>query len=183
MSDLLLQKANKIIVFDGFNRADNALTLGNADTGQAWNILDGFWGIINGNAYMNNVTQSKGFVDSGAANFEMTVELIVNNVNTRVIVFRLTDTNNFWFLGIDASNNYTITKQVSGSNTLMGTGNQATDGDKIKINCLNQIINVYINNVLSFTISDSFNTTATKHGLASSGLTTLRWDNFKVVSL
>jgi hypothetical protein len=39
------------LVFDSFNRADSASTLGNADTGQAWSAVVGTWGITSNRAY------------------------------------------------------------------------------------------------------------------------------------
>lgn len=46
----LFQKI-KVILRDGFNRADNALTMGNANTGQAWSSDSGTWGILSNKSY------------------------------------------------------------------------------------------------------------------------------------
>lgn len=47
----LIRSKKRPIVFDSFDRADSAVTLGNADTGQAWAVSAGTWGISGGQAY------------------------------------------------------------------------------------------------------------------------------------
>src|SRR5436853_7315699 len=66
------------IVSDTFTRADNAASLGVADTGQAWTSLGGTWGISGNQAYCPTAALNPlAVVDSGKADCSVQATLTV----------------------------------------------------------------------------------------------------------
>jgi len=178
-----VQRINKIIVSDGFNRSNSNTTMSDADTGQAWLYYNGTWGISNNQAYMATYTggtaQSSAVVDSGVSNCTITVGIPVISGEARV-VFRLTDATNLFQLKA-YSNNYTLRRFVAGSSTNIASySTTPANGDRIVIALNGSQITVYINGTKAFTVSDSFNQSATCHGIGGYGTASERYDNFTV---
>ena len=103
----IMGSAKRPIVRDSFDRADSAITLGSADTGQAWTKLAGTWGISSNKAYLvSNTGQAVAVIDSGYANLNYTVDITTSPTASRVdcgLVFRATDNSNFLLLAIEKS--------------------------------------------------------------------------------
>jgi len=197
MNDLLLMKSSKLKVFDGFNRADSALSLGNTDTGQAWLASVGTWGISSGKAYNASATSSgKCGIDSGLTDGKFSAELFSDNYtssNPRVP--------NFTFRGIDSSNflsgyvfngNLALDKVDGGvSTTLASVAQIMTDGATYSIDVIcngtNIIISVNGANKINYTLAgtDATKFTAancTRIGFRTGGTTNLanvRFDSLK----
>lgn len=179
-----LQK-NKTIIQDGFNRTDSAVTMGNANTGQAWSPLLGTWGISGNQAYCINTTGTNITVvdDAKTANgiFSLTLKFSVSEG----IVFRLSDSSNYLALRI-STNDLSLIKTVANVTTAIGSYIMTTVVGtvySIKVVCNGSRIQCYLDGVLRLTVIDSFNSTATKCGLRTNPSTAGRFDEFLVENI
>lgn len=178
-------------VFDDFTRADDASSLGRATSGQTWIPLGGTWGINSNKGYLSNVTGLKpAYIDRGLADTTIQVTLTktdaTNTLNRMGIAFRITDANNFLFAYFLTLSQMRLGKIVAGvgSTIVTVTGLTETSGDALKVVTSGNSIQVYQNTTLLTTQTDSFNNTATKHGLyfevGGSNFAVCRWDDFSI---
>jgi hypothetical protein len=163
------------VVADTFTRADSATSLGTADTGGAWTALSGTWGISSNQAYKPAGTTGIAYIDSGKADCKIQVDhSTVSGVNGG-LAFRIVDASNYWL----ASGNQ-LWKVQSGSFIAQGgTYLSFTNGQTMQVVLNGSLITVLKNGVAVATAVDSFQSTATKHGLRTDN-TTARFDNFLV---
>lgn len=185
-SPLKLQVNNyKTIVYDSFNRADG-ISLGNADSGQVWNILSGVWGISNNQAYCYSSTGvNRTEIDSKSSDcvISATYKVIDSANNSPRLIFRATDASNEYVI-TPCNTYYTLNKRVNGSLSIIATMYvSCVNEDIVKVICNGNVIKVYINDTLATTVTDTFNQTATKCGLFTYQSISSRIDNFKVESL
>lgn len=170
------------VVSDRFNRADNATTLGNAETGQAWQSLSGTWGVIGNQAYLaaNGVANKNAVVaESGVSDCMVSAKLSV--IKGARMAFRRTDLDNGFIVDRNISN-VLLFRQVAGTYTQIATLAKTTaDGDVISVTLIGDSIKVSVNGEKLFTVNDSFNQTATKHGIGQFAIADAgRIDDFKV---
>ncbi len=159
-------------MFDSFNRADNPSSMGDTDTGQTWVPNLGTWGIVGNEAYCIGVGQYTTVIETGVS--DCTVSVVTNALGSPGPCWRSTNDSNYW---IGAGG--TIYKRVAGAFTVMGTI-PFVAGDTISVTVSGPTHVVKVNGVPQLTIpSDSFNETATKHGLRSQAGTS-RFDTFSV---
>jgi len=163
---------------DAFNRADNSSSLGTADTGQTWTALNGTWGIDTNKARNYSPgTQAFATVDTGSAN--ITAQLVVTGGTSSGggITFRAVDLNNLWFTECD-SGQMLLYRVQSGSYTQIITGMPAvSSGDVIQVITQGNLITIFRNGSQVGQTTQSFNNTATKHGLRDYG-GAIRLDDF-----
>lgn len=171
-------------VTDSFNRANSAVALGNADTGQTWSALGGTWGISANQAYFvtGGTTNSLyAVVDSGLADTTVQVTIAVTDVTEEPrVVFRAVDVNNLWIV----STSGVVYKRVAGSYTSAATFTHTfVNGDIVSVVLLGNSITAKVNGTTVATVTDSFNATATKHGIGQLLLNTnvTRFDDFSVL--
>lgn len=180
----LFQK-NKIIVQDGFNRPDDASTLGKANTGQVWTTPLGVWGIL-GNAaklFTPSGGVDRALINSGLSDCSVKVVFSVTGVNQRVI-FRYTDATNEWAFGSIGGSVYELIKRVAGVvTTVASSAVTIVSGDMVKVLCAKGTIRCFVNGSLIFDVSDSSNQTATTHGIFVAGAIAITFDNFLVEAL
>jgi hypothetical protein len=163
-------------VRDTFTRSDSSVTMGTAETGQVWAPNSGVWGITRHLAYSLTGVQSTTVVDTGYADCVIEVTLFISG--DAGPCFRSTDDNNNWVWSDFDSKLY---KRVAGAYTLVGTGiGGGMDGGVIRVVLDGSTITVYRNGVLLVTASDSFNASATSHGLRDQSGGVARFDNFSV---
>lgn len=110
----------EILVSDNFNRADSALTLGNADTGETWQYVSpAVFGISSNRMYCASavdvlpVTSHIAYIDAGQSEHSVTIDKIfpasTNQTITRVLL-RYTDANNHYRCGfVRAQSSTTVT--------------------------------------------------------------------------
>lgn len=176
-------KARRILAKDDFNRADNVSSLGNADTGQTWQQLLGIWGISGNNVNLSTTADpSLVVIDSLFSNGLVSAQL-KNMVAVKQIglVFRLTDTSNYLRIVVDPTS-LTLFKRVAGALTTLATYTRTmVSGDVVGIELKGPNISTIVNGNVIGIVTDSFNQTATKHGLCT-GISdpSMRWDNFKM---
>lgn len=95
-------KGKRVVVFDDFTRADNPSTLGNAVTGQSWNLTNGTWGIQGNRAYCVS--------DVGG-------NLVGMDIVPQNFILRSTMTGQY--VGTDKRYPYLIFRYLNGSNYLL----------------------------------------------------------------
>lgn len=179
--------ASGYAVYDSFDRADSTTTLGVADTGQSWTPLVGTWGISANRAYQ--VTNTTGgalasaVIESGKSDAEISV--VFNEYVEYGLIFRATDANNYLFVRYSSTSaEWQMFKTVSGTSTKIGNlAATVTDGTpfKLKVITSQTSLQFFVDDVSQFTVTDSFNQTATKHGIR--GATTAAscyYDNFTI---
>jgi hypothetical protein len=183
---LLLQKANKIIVFDGFNRANNALTLGNADTGQSWSEEAGIWGVIDGTAYIATPSAGNNFavIDvSPYDNYIIRGKFAVNTAEGRILFRYLNADNRLNITRISQA--YTLYKTIDGVYTAIGSNAKTPkDNDIVEVRLNDGNIKVLINGELIIDIEESTFQSVTKCGISGNlNNRTVRFDNFTVEAI
>jgi len=167
---------------DTFTRADSASSLGVASSGQTWTTASGTFGISGNKAYLPSDAGSKGIVDIGISDFKAGVEFSSLN-NESWFLFRYVDGNNFFRFGCTganaADNRYTCQSVIGGSVvtlTLNISSNTTTNlynyvaaaNDKVEVECMGRLINLYINGELVAYTTHASLTTATKIGIQAS---------------
>lgn len=160
-------------ITDSFNRADSAVTLGNTDTGQPWTYQSGTWGISSNTAYVTSTGQHTAVVNAGVS--DCTVQATMSSIGTSPgLCWRATDDNNYFLFA-----GPTCYKRVAGGFTSLGSTGGFSNGDvlSVVVSGTSHIIKKNGTTVLSFT--ESFNQTATKHGLRAQANDS-RFDNFSV---
>lgn len=177
-----------VVVFDSFDRADNAASLGAANTGQVWTALgsSGVWGTVGNQAAV--ITPSAGIdrigVQSGrSTNIAVQVKLAVSSGDQR-ICFRYSDASNEWQV-VRTTTAYQLSKRVAGAVTQVGSFSVTTaHSDVIRVELVDALINVKLNGAVIITVTDAHNQNATIHGMTASGSnTTCRFDNFTIETI
>lgn len=176
----------RAIVSDGFNRPDSTNALGNTDTGNAWEIVSGDWGISGNAAYTSvaSASTSLAVVESGVSDGELSVTISAGITNARNrLIFRYTNVDNFLYV-VTTTTGYALSKRQAGSISTIGNYDiTLVNGDVLKVVMRGSSIKLYINGLLGIDATNTFNTTATMHGLGIYNSTLARFDNFKVEEL
>lgn len=155
------------LVSDSFNRADTTTSLGTADTGQAWTNLGNGMGITGNKAYApsaNNLAYHGALIVAQA-------NVAVSFVHSPALSFsgvlgRWSDENNHWRLDMNDDNNWRLLRRNAGTFTVPASGTTAVRG-RLKLTMSGSSITVHIESTLLASITDSFNSTATTHGICS----------------
>lgn len=184
-----------VIVSDSFNRANNLLTLGNADTGQTWIVpadsqIAGtpVWGIISNTAYVPvPVNKDIAFVDAGVADgtIQVTIATTGGAASDLGVVFRYVDNANFWYANIEnITPSYNLWQVVAGSFNQPTTGTTTVaDGDVLSVVLSGTSITFKKNGTTLNTLTDATFQTATRHGIIdATGLGLVRFDDFSVTT-
>lgn len=181
------QAKKKVIVQDVFNRADNASSMGNANTGQAWTATRGTWGIRSNQAYCPTIPASPNnafaTVDPLTPNVGMSFDIDYTATSQLGGVMRLTNDTNYLYFRL-ISTDIKLLKNVAGTVTQIGIYSftpVAGTKYKIKVLCAGDLIKVFIDGIERISVSESFNNTATIHGLfAQISQADGNFDNFLV---
>lgn len=163
-------------ITDSFDRADSTTTMGTTDTGQTWVPNTGTWGISSNRAYVVSGSQATTVVESNLA--DCTIQVTAAVVGNGGLCWRSTNNSNHWLMAPTV-----VFKKVAGGFTQVGASfSGLTNGTVIKIILSGNDGYLYFDGVLKLSWSDSFNATATKHGLRElSGGGSARFDSFSIV--
>ncbi len=183
------------LVSDTFTRADNASSLGNAETGQAW-VPGNFgdiavlptYGVSGNKAYCPNggdQTDPHEWAESGFADVTITANVTVTGPAYLGLLFRRLDSSNYFSARLNtATNDLTLLRNLGGvranrASVALAQGDPQVIALKVVLSGTS--ILVYADTVLLITYTDSNFQTATKHGLYINALmSTARIDNFLV---
>lgn len=183
------------VIADSFNRANDAGSLGSADTGELWTPRKGTWGI----------SANKGYNPTGGEWDVVSVDDVTPDRIVKVVlpdntfggsdkgaglVARLSDLNNFWFFFIYRGGGTDCLpcagKFVAGvaNYSILNAPNMGTPTAPvtIELRCMGNRISAYIDGVKwGPTVEDTFNNTQTRVGLMGYRPTTPQWEDFLVM--
>lgn len=116
-------------ILDSFNRANSAVSLGNADTGETWIAQSGTWGIAANKAYLaaNAAANDTAVLDTGTGDGDLVVDVTLSATNNRAdvgLIIRDADVNNYLLLAfskVAGFNQMTLYKRVAGVFTQLGS--------------------------------------------------------------
>lgn len=151
-------------ITDTFTRADNASSLGSTDTGQAWTVLSGTWGIASNRASNTppggaNVVA---VVDGGSAN--QVVQARIYTVNAGY-VYRAIDDANHFMVSVNSSGNGTIYRKTAGGYTVLGgITASAAAGSLWQVEVVGSQHRYYVNGTFLVSLTDSAHSTGTRAG-------------------
>ncbi len=174
---------------DTFNRADNTTSLGvPSDAGSAWVVNNGVvFGISSNAAYLAaSSSQATAYLETGVNNVDVQVTLTKAGVDAGILV---RGTNNWNYLVVTAgsSSGYHVYKRVNSTFIQIASyGPNAADNDVVRFRATSSnVLTLFVNGVTSATgvTTDSFNSSATQHGLRANSDIVSRFDNFSVSSL
>jgi hypothetical protein len=174
------------VIVDSFNRANNASSLGNADSGQAWSSTGAHtWGITNNQAMSNGDdagTLDFAVIDSAKSDGRITSRFMAADSNQDGLCFRYSATNNYLAVRY-AGSIWQLIKVVAGATTVLGFNLTVLNSGVfyvMQIDFVGPQISVTVDGVAVISASDAFNQTATRHGMRSLGFTL--YDDFKFQS-
>ena len=179
-------------ITDTFTRADSATSLGTTETGQAWEIVGGTWGVTNGTMYKSvggASTRAHAVVDWGSADMSVTVQIPSRGTAAGYpcLVGRFVDEGNGYFVQLNPSPG-TLARRVGGVNTVVISNLGTTvAGDSMKLSIREQgggtVLTVYRNGTQVSTYTDTAvgRPAGTRAGVFSYGVyVDARFDNFTV---
>ena len=168
-----------VIASDNFNRADNTTSLGTADTGQAWAVSSGTWGISSNTAYdTTSATAQTAQIEAGKADCTVSITY-ANNPNNAGggsgLSCRVASSGNFYFVARDVAG-----KCVNGSLTVLASYTTAVALDVMSVTLSGSSLVVKKNGVQVGSFTDSTFPTQTLHGLWANSNNLTRFDNFSI---
>jgi hypothetical protein len=176
---------------DGFGREDSSVSLGDAEVGGTYALyaLSGTgqrWGIQANQARVYAGTGGGlALLDHKASTgiFSLTLPVVVAGSG---LAFRFFDATNGWYLIAESAGGgrYGLYKVIAGTPTLMGSYSTAlVNGVALKVSCHNSTIDVYVNDVFRFTVTDTKFEGATLWGMVNTTMSqTTRFDDLKATS-
>ncbi|MDN4525313.1 chitobiase/beta-hexosaminidase C-terminal domain-containing protein [Fictibacillus fluitans] len=180
-------------LFDNFNRANSGSDVGSMLTGQAWGKpADSVYGISNGQLYLVSKSGAAPHyrkavtVQAPAADYVIQVTMSKMDIasTTDAVMIRYVDTNNLIAL-LKLSGIWTIAKVVDGTYSQLKQAGAypPAENDRVKIeNKSDGTINVYLNDVLAMSATDTALISSKIVGLGTDSMNT-RFDDFKVSAL
>lgn len=186
---------NRMSVFDDFNRPDNPDFLGNAVTGQLWEVggVSGKFKIIANKAQRQNIVSTNAYynmayVESGLSDCVVTIDVTAWSLGSSSISclgFRMVDHLNMLFISTKSGVNILqVYKCVNGVFTLLlDTINMVGGIAVYKIVLRGENIVVLRNGVEVININEPYNKTATKHGFGGKFGASTQVNNFSVEAL
>lgn len=172
-------KAAGILAWDSFNRADSALTLGNAESGQTWayNSANVF-GTSTNRAYITGTGNSIAVLDVASQNYD--VEVTLQTLGTQFwLLWNYQDATNFWRFGYTgtASN---VQKVVAGTPTTWGANITFAAGDVLRVSKRGARATLFHNDRPIDSYYDSTFAALTKCGVQAAGASPTYFENFIV---
>jgi hypothetical protein len=161
------------IIYDSFDRSNNPSSLGTADTGQVWSVLEGAgkMGIVSQTAQLSALTNNcYTRIDTGTAEHMVQADLIHKDVRVGnfyfFVFYRITNASNHNLFGSPTNAFYYLTKKKN--NTYYTIGNTTTSpqtNDLIQIVASGNYNDCYVNSALLLSVLETSNTTGTGCGI------------------
>lgn len=172
------------LVSDTFNRADNPASLGVADSGQTWNALRGTWSTLanTGRCAVANAGDNLAVIDSTKSDVTISVAFSTY-ADGNGIAFRCSGSADYLFADADAGRTTYVYKVVGGAFTFLGNSAAlVSNPGSLQVITSGTSIIVKADGVQILSLTESFNQTATQHGLWTNGsVTASRFENLTVV--
>ncbi len=169
---------------DNFNRGDTTNAIGTpSDGGSAWSQLSGTWGISSNQGYNSSGgSQEICVLESSQSN--VSVEAVCSpNAGSMGLVIRCTDNTNYFVLIVTGSG-IELWMNDDGFTQLDAFVGTVNNGDTIRVDATSgNVITGYQNDVQRVTATNSFNSTATLHGMRCHSTTAPRFDDFSITTL
>lgn len=183
------------IITDSFNRADNASSLGTTDTGEAWEVSAGTWGIVGNRAYRSaGATGQRSHASVDVGSMSHRVEVRIPDIGTTggypSLAARFQDSDNCYFLQL-APAPTVFTRRSGGVNTTLGASmGTTTFSHLIALSCVETesgtVLTAYRDGAELGTYTDtaSGRPSGTRAGLFLFGTSTnTRFDDFRAETL
>ena len=170
-------------IVDTFTRADNAATMGNAETGGAWVPNTGVFGIQTNRAYTAAATvRANATIDTLVSDIIAHVTVpVLPGANGAGLIFRYSAAGEFWAAAIVNAQLFLIRRTGGASTNQLGPF-AAAAGDVIGVKAVGSTIQLYQNGVLKGTVVDATNVGNTKHGLYLDNTNVARLDDFDMMT-
>lgn len=151
--------------------------------GHTWDVFAGHLHISGSN---NAVTGDFGdcfaTIDAGVADGVVSVALAPSASYGQYVFFRYSDSSNYWYAMLYGGSffGFRLYKRVSGSDSLVATGADLSGGvQTVQITLSGNAISATIAGGNLISTSDSFNSTATKHGFGGDTFDSTAFDDFQ----
>lgn len=156
---------------DDFARADSAVSLSLANSGQSYTVDTGSLGISSGRAYNPTPSNSRGLINlgTGGQNIHMAGQL--QTLGTQAwFIFRAVDASNFWRLGL-TSGNMRLQKIVGGSvaTDIVAQPGVGSATSILEVYADSTSIRVFANATILAEVAETPGATETKVGIQASG--------------
>jgi hypothetical protein len=158
-----------LIFTDSFNRASTSSSLGTAETGQPWQILNGSWRINSNRAEAIGSGNQNAVIDSGESDGSLKAKLKGNGGNSAWLTFRASNAQNYFFAEVRSDqNSINLYRRQNDQNTPLGTAPISyVEGGEVKATFTGSSIEIFYNGASKLKAVDAFNQTATRHGIGS----------------
>lgn len=184
VSSAILGGGDDIYVYDSFDRANSATTMGNANTGQTWTPNNGTWGINSNQAYNSGGTAGVGTViDCLHSNVILTCTLNRNGSGGPGLIFRQVDTGNYWYFWSDGVRLVILSVQAGVATIRYDASPASGNSWNVLLACVGDRINLIKPGSFNISLTSSINQSGTKFGLHITAANTApRWNNFLIRS-
>jgi hypothetical protein len=172
---------------DSFNRADSTSSMGSTDGSGTldpltWTAQLGTFGITSNQGYPFALSGGRAVATVDLSQANVDISLTSTSSNSAAIVFRYSDTSNFWIWWNDGTSNTALWKRVAGTFSQVGSSHgSAGSSDVLRVVVVGSSITAYRNGGVLETQTDSFNSSATLHGIYSNN-TAGRFDSWSAAS-
>jgi hypothetical protein len=185
---------NAHAITDSFTRRNEYAKLGNTETGQKWEIVNGHWGVFNNHAYCSDGPCKKTYalVETQSQNVQIDFKVNLGGpypYSAQLAApFRYEDDHNLYWLQASVSGQYTLNKKINGQDTILGTAApkksyitlsnpkgplyDPVGWDTVRIIASGPHIEVVVNNTSLFKVTDC-SLKGTKHGIGAVGTTNI----------
>lgn len=176
-----------VILVDSCTRADNAASPGNADSGQAWVVSSGTWGILTNR--INCTASGRLTFAAGVPNHSIAAVFTdFANGGQQYLMVRLVDTSNYWRIGVGSglatgASNLILQNVVAAA---IGTVNKVIGsvqrGDLISAEAIGKAIRVYVNGLCVHEEECITSSTGTSVGLQANGSANALYRNIVIAN-
>lgn len=172
-------------VTDSFDRADDAVSLGVADTGQAWSALSGTWGISGSQAYLPVAAGSaQAVVESGHA--DAVIQATLTAFGQSGLLIRARNLNNTLVLRINRGVGTCALRSIVGGveTTLQNVVVALPLTMVVRVECEGTTIRAFVDGTQRIAVAGVTDfQTETKHGLYASAAQATTWDAFSITGI
>jgi hypothetical protein len=177
-----------LAITDSFDRADDAASLGTADTSEVWTAHVGTWGVSGNKAIVSGAASNKhASLDSGASNVTVRATLSPVDASQSIgsvgLLFRAQGADNgLLFVILPSGETARLLKIVDGVATIIATADYTPNtSSTLTVTCSGTTIDCYVDGALVIHATGVTDFQGeTQHGLYASGSPATTWDDFSI---